>query len=1044
MSAVGQREAHTQRRVVEFFRDALGYAYLGDWRDRPGNASVEKGLLADFLKHRGHNGNIVNKALRELDKAAALGGSKTLYDANREVYGLLRYGLKVQASKGKQHITVWLIDWQNPAANQFAIAEEVSVTGKSAKRPDLVLYVNGIAFGVLELKRSTVAVAEGIRQNLDSQKKEFIRPFFTTVQLLMAGNETEGLRYGVIETPEKHWLRWKEADARPDAGETPLLREIGQLCSKERLLEIVHDFMVFDAGAKKTCRHNQYFGVRAAQERVRRREGGILWHTQGSGKSLTMVWLAKWIRENVTNGRVLIVTDRTELDEQIEQVFKGVSEKIHRTQNGANLVQALGTGQEWLMCSLIQKFGRADEGDIDGFLEDIRAHLPKGFQAKGELFVFVDECHRTQSGKLHRAMQQLLPSALLIGFTGTPLLKSDKQRSIETFGPYIHTYKYDEAVSDKVVLDLRYEARDIDQELSSQAKVDQWFELKTQGLVDIAKAQLRQRWGTLRKVLSSRDRLAKIVDDILIDLETRDRLKSGRGNALLVTDSIHSACRIFEMLQRADLNDRCAIVTSYRPAASDIKGEDAGEGQTEKLRQYEVHRKMLAAHFNESEDKAMHKADRFEQEVKRRFIEEPGRMKLLIVVDKLLTGFDAPPATYLYIDKPMRDHGLFQAICRVNRLDGEDKEYGCIIDYKDLFKSLEQSIQDYTGKAFEGYDADDVRGLLKNRIKQGREQLEEVREKVKALCEPVAPPQDTAAHLRYFCTAKGEGAAQRKANERKRLTLYRLSAAYLRAYANLANEMREAGYSEGEAEAVKKEVSHFEKVRQEVKLASGDYIDLKMHEPAMRHLLDTYIRAEESETLSAFDDLTLVQLIVERGEKALDSLPKGIRGSQEALAETVENNVRRLIIDEQAVNPKYYEQMSKLLDDLIRQRKQEAVEYKEHLAQLIKLTKRIGRPEEERYPLSVNNPARRALYDCLREVPQLGKLLPTSGVAETTDLAATTALAVDDAVHAARMADWRGHRIKERKVRNAIKNLISDEKLTDEIFAVVKAQQSRY
>ena len=1044
MSAVGQREAHTQRRVVEFFRDALGYTYLGDWRDRPGNTSVEKGLLTAFLKRQGHNGNIVSKALHELSKAAALGGSKTLYDANREVYDRLRYGLKVQPAKGKQHITVWLIDWANPSANQFAIAEEVTIAGKSAKRPDLVLYVNGIAFGVLELKRSTVSVAEGIRQNLDSQKKEFIRPFFTTVQLLMAGNETEGLRYGLVETPEKHWLRWKEADAHPKAGDNPLLQEIGQLCGKERLLEIVHDFMVFDAGAKKTCRHNQYFGVRAAQERVKRREGGILWHTQGSGKSLTMVWLAKWVRENVTNGRVLIVTDRTELDEQIEQVFKGVSENIHRTQNGADLVQALGTDQEWIMCSLIQKFGRADEGDIDNFLQDIRAHLPKGFQAKGELFVFVDECHRTQSGKLHRAMQQLLPNVLLIGFTGTPLLKSDKQRSIEIFGPYIHTYKYDEAVQDKVVLDLRYEARDIDQELSSQAKVDQWFDLKTKGLTDIAKAQLRQRWGTLRKVLSSQDRLAKIVDDILIDMETRDRLKSGRGNALLITDSIHSACRIFEMFQRTDLNDKCAIVTSYRPAASDIKGEDAGEGQTEKLRQYEVYRKMLAAHFNESEDRAMHKADRFEQEVKRRFIEEPGRMKLLIVVDKLLTGFDAPPATYLYIDKPMRDHGLFQAICRVNRLHGEDKEYGCVIDYKDLFKSLRQSIQDYTGEAFDGYDADDVQGLLKNRLKQGREQLEEVREKIKALCEPAPPPQDTAAHLRYFCTADGEDAAQRKADERKRLTLYRLTAGYLRTYASLANEMREAGYSEGEAHAIKNEVSHFEKVRQEVKLASGDYIDLKMHEPAMRHLLDTYIRAKESEKLSAFDDLRLAQLIAERGEKALDSLPEGIRGNQEALAETIENNVRRLIIDEQAVNPKYYERMSKLLDDLIRQRKQEAVEYKEYLAQIIRLTKQIENPEAECYPLSINSPARRALYDCLQEAPQLAKLLPTSGVADTADLAATTALAVDDAVCAARMADWRGHRMKERKVRNAIKNLISDGKLTDEIFAIVKAQQSRY
>ena len=269
------------------------------------------------------------------------------------------------------------------------------------------------------------------------------------------------------------------------------------------------------------------------------------------------------------------------------------------------------------------------------------------------------------------------------------------------------------------------------------------------GLSDVAKAQLKQRWGTMRKVLSARDRLEKIVADVLLDMETRDRLKSGRGNAMLVSDSIYSACRIFEMFDRTDLGGKCAIVTSYRPAASDLKGEESGEGLTEKLRRYDVYRKMLAAHFDEPEEKAMHKVERFEQEVKRRFVEEPGRMKLLIVVDKLLTGFDAPPATCLYIDKQMRDHGLFQAICRVNRLDGEDKEYGYVIDYKDLFRSLSQSIGDYTGEAFDGYDAEDVEGLLKNRLQKGRERLEEVREQIKALCEPVEPPCDTAAYLHF-------------------------------------------------------------------------------------------------------------------------------------------------------------------------------------------------------------------------------------------------------------------------------------------------------
>jgi len=1051
MSNVGQREILTQQRVVAFFRDALGYAYLGHWQDRPDNGNVEEAQLTDWLKRQGHSDKIIGKVLHELGKAAALGGSKTLYDANREVYGLLRYGVKVRPEVGEQNITVWLIDWANPASNDFAIAEEVTVSGENTKRPDLVLYVNGIALGVLELKRSTVSVAEGIRQNLDSQKKTFIRPFYATVQLVMAGNDTEGLRYGLIETPEKYWLRWREHDAPSDimaaAGENALLRELGQLCGKARLLEVVHDFIVFDAGIKKTCRHNQYFGVRAAQQAVARREGGIIWHTQGSGKSLTMVWLAKWIRENVANSRVLIITDRTELDQQIETVFKGVSEAIYRTKSGADLVQVLNASEEWLIGSLIHKFGAGDEigdKDIEAFVAEIKKSLPRGFHAKGEVFVFVDECHRTQSGKLHDAMKALLPGAMTIGFTGTPLLKSDKRRSIETFGPYIHTYKYDEAVRDGVVLDLRYEARDIDQNITSQAKIDQWFALKTQGLTDVAKAQIKQRWGTMQKVLSARDRLEQIVADILMDMATRDRLQSGHGNAMLVSGSIYSACRFFELFQQTDLAGKCAIVTSYQPSPADIKGEETGEGLTEKLRQYDIYRKMLAAHFDEPEDTAMVKVERFEQEVKKRFIDQPRQMKLLIVVDKLLTGFDAPPATYLYIDKQMQDHGLFQAICRVNRLDGEDKEYGYIIDYKDLFRSLEGAIKDYTGEAFAGFDAADVAGLLKDRLSQGRERLEEAREAIKALCEPVAPPRDTAAYLHFFCSLESGNADQIKANEPRRVALYKLAAVFLRAYANLANEMREAGYSEAETQAIKAEVSHYEKVREEVKLASGDYIDMKLYEPAMRHLLDTYIRAEESEKLSAFDDLTLVQLIVERGETAVESLPKGLREDREAMAETIENNVRRLIIDEMAVNPKYYEKMSELLDALIAQRRQAAVEYKAYLAKIVELTKQVSQPQSQAYPVPINSPARRALYDNLKGVQGLEeRVRQQETMADSAaDAAETAALAVDDAIRRVKKADWRGNRFKEREVRNAIKaELGGDDALVDAMFQIVKAQR---
>jgi type I restriction enzyme R subunit len=1037
MSTVGQREIQTQKRVIKLLRDGLGYAYLGHWKGREENSHIEEALLTDWLRRQGHDDKIIRKVLVELDKAAALVGGKTLYDVNRAVYGLLRYGAKVKPDVGEQTMTVWLIDWENTSNNDFAVAEEVTVAGENAKRPDIVLYVNGIALGVLELKRSTVSVSEGIRQNLDSQKKEFIRPFYGTVQLVMAGNETEGLRYAVIETPEKYWLRWKEAEAHQAAGDNALLRELGQLCNRARLLELVHDFMVFDAGIKKTCRHNQYFGVRAAQARVRRREGGILWHTQGSGKSLIMVWLAKWIREHVRDARVLIITDRTELDEQIEKVFKGVSEDIYRTRSGEDLVQTLNGVEEWLVCSLVHKFGASEEGDIDAYLADIQSHLPKGFRAKGEIFVFVDECHRTQSGQLHDAMKALLPGAMLIGFTGTPLLKSDKRRSIESFGPYIHTYKYDEAVRDGVVLDLRYEARDIDQSITSPEKVDQWFELKTQGLTGVAKAQLKQRWGTMQKVLSARDRLEKIVADILLDMETRDRLRSGHGNALLVSGSIYSACRFFELFQQTNLKGRCAIVTSYRPQASDIKGEESGEGLTERLRQYEIYRKMLAAHFNEPEETAMYKIEQFEREVKRRFVEEPGQVKLLIVVDKLLTGFDAPPATYLYIDKHMQDHGLFQAICRVNRLDGEDKEYGHIVDYKDLFRSLEQSIKDYTGEAFAGYDREDVAGLLKDRLQQGRERLEEAREAVKALCEPVEPRRDSGAYLHYFCAAESGNAEQLKENEPKRVALYKCAAAYLRAYANLANEMREAGYSEAEVAAIKGEVDHYEKVREEVKLASGDYVDMKMFEPAMRHLLDTYIRAEESVKVSAFDDLSLVQMIVERGEVGVNALPKGLREDDGAMAETIENNVRRLIIDEMAVNPKYYEKMSQLLDALILQRKREALDYKAYLARIVDLARQVSRPEAvTSYPPSLNSHALRALFDNLEDAWR------ERSAAYTVKAREEKALAIDCAIREVKKADWRGNKVKEQEVRNAIgSELGENDALAGRIFEIVKAQR---
>jgi type I restriction enzyme R subunit len=391
------------------------------------------------------------------------------------------------------------------------------------------------------------------------------------------------------------------------------------------------------------------------------------------------------------------------------------------------------------------------------------------------------------------------------------------------------------------------------------------------------------------------------------------------------------------------------------------------------------------------------------------------------VVDKLLTGFDAPSATYLYIDKKMQDHGLFQAICRVNRLDGDDKDYGYIIDYKDLFKSLESSVNDYTSGALEGYDKDDVAGLLSNRLQKAKELLDDALESIRALCEPVRMPKETIDYIRYFCAKNIEDKEEIKRNEQKRLAFYRQVSHLVRVYASLANELEEAGYTSADAEFILKEVRHYEHARAEIKLASADYIDLKAYEPAMRHLIDTYISAEESKVISAFDDMSLVELIVERGEKAIEKLPDGIRRNRQAVAETIENNLRKVIHDERPINPRYYENMSQLLDELIAQRRQEALEYEEYLAMIVELTRQIKRPNETKYPKTLDTRAKRALYDNLDHDEELAMVLDYEVIYTKKD-------------------DWRGNRIKEKEVLFAIKKHIKDEEKLKQIFEIIKNQ----
>ncbi len=1010
LTNIGKTERITQNRIIELFQKELHYDYLGSWEDQVRNQPIEEDLLHRFLTQKqGYSDTLARKAIDKLVNAAS-NLHNGLYEANKQTYHMLRYGVSVTEEAGQLSERVWFINWSEPDKNDFGIAEEVAVTGKFEKRPDIVLYVNGIAIGVLELKRSKVGVTEGIRQNLDNQKPEFIQKFFTTMQFVLAGNDTQGLRYGTIETSEKYYLQWKEDSPKEYA--YVLDKHLTLLCEKCRLLELIHDFVVFDKGIKKLCRPNQYFAIKAAQERIPNRQGGIIWHTQGSGKSLTMVWLTKWIREHIHDARVLIITDREELDDQIEKNFIGVDEKIYRTSSGRDLLNTLNVKEEWLVCSLVHKFGRnSDEGDYDAFIEDIRKNLGKDFKAKGDIYVFVDECHRTQSGKLHDAMKLILPDAMFIGFTGTPLLKKDKQKSIEVFGPYIgNPYKFDEAVEDGVVLDLLYEARDVEQFVTDQQSIDEWFEAETKGLNDVAKIQLKQQWGTMQKVLGSKSRLEKIVFDILKDFKLKPRLSTGEGNAMLVSGSVYQACKYYELFQNAGLKE-CAIITSYEPHHADMKGEETGEGTpTDNLLKYEVYTKMLGGKSTEQ----------FEAEAKAKFIKEPAKMKLLIVVDKLLTGFDAPSATYLYIDKAMQDHGLFQAICRVNRVDSEDKEYGYIIDYKDLFNSLRKSIQDYTSGAFDQFDEEDVKGLLTNRYAASKERLETALESVIAICEPVHP-QDEPNFIRYFC-GNTENPDDLKATEEKRVTLYKAVVSLIRAYANIANEMLKAGFTQEESEKIKGQVQYYSDLRDTIKRASGDYVDLKRFEPGMRQLMDMYLDAKSSRKISDLDNKTLVELIVKLGAEVDETDEEQRKRKKESVAETIENNVRKVIIEESQTNPRYYEKMSKLLDELIQQRKNETLAYQEYLKKITELARNItNKGNSDSYPSSMKTAAQKALYDNLDQDENLS-------------------LVLDEVIQYTKNAGWRDGGIREKKVRLAVLNVLKDEKKTDEMMKIIKAQ----
>lgn len=972
---VANEMSTSQRPAIEVLQK-LGYKYISEEENKKlRNYILTDVIFKDILakklneinsyEYKGEkykfSASTIGQAIKDLNEDLVTG----LISTNEKIYDLLTLGKSYQENMidgTKRSFDIKYIDFEHPENNDFYVTEEFSVlrmNGKDYARPDIVLFVNGIPLAVIECKDASVPIIQAISQNIRNQKPDYIPQLFKFIQIVMAANKNE-TKYATCGTPDKFWSTWNEqyVEKQNELLDKTVIgrqvtkqdRDIISLFEKERFLELIKDFIIFEAVTKKICRYQQYFAVKAMLERIKHdKKGGVVWHTQGSGKSITMVYITKKLMEDkeIQNPQVVIVTDRVDLDKQIHKTFNRIGVEAARATTGNNLTDLIKDEKVRVITTVVNKFETVVKSGVS-------VDAPN-------TFILVDEGHRTQYGEINRRMQEVFKGAIYISFTGTPIMKRDRN-IFNKFGGLIHKYSLDDALKDKAIVPLIYEGKMVDQEVSKEA-IDMRLDMLTRNLTEEQKTDVMKKWSRFEKVASSEQRLELIAWDIAKNYN--ETLKGTGFNAMLACNKKIEAVKYYNIFREEFPELEVAVVISP-PDMREGEGS-IDEDTNDIVKKFYIN--ALSNYKNEEE---------YEETIKSKFIN--GDIDILIVVDKLLTGFDAPKASTLYLDKQIKEHNLLQAIARVNRLcDGKD--YGYIVDYRGLLGELDKALTMYQEAGLEEFNEEDIKSSVYyidteiNNMFEAYEKLKEVFKDIKnkndleeyeVLLEDEKIRKDFYDKLCKFGSMLG--------------IILPSDQAYYKVGKEKISELRKA-------------LAFYQKLRATVKLRYSETIDHKEYEAKMQKLLDNYVVAKEMMRITEPVDIT----DAENFDKELEKM-----GTDRGKADTIRTRLTRTISEKSKEDPAYYKKISTRIEETIEAYRNRRITDSEYLQKMqdIKEDFRKGNSGIV-YPSNITTENSRAFYGVIYD-----KLIPIMKENANIEEIGEIALTIQREIESKIKRDW--------------------------------------